>query len=114
VLFPGPGVTKNTLSAVSASPDQPTTSLNAELDEARTRSRNLFIAVIALACATGTLFISLIASCVLGRKAKKTSHAVHFTHAAFDKAHEEQGHEYTTPYDGSMGLKQSGYAPVRT
>ncbi|KAG9122808.1 hypothetical protein FRC07_000644 [Ceratobasidium sp. 392] len=112
-LFPGPGVTKSSLSAsnLAASGTLGSSDLTSELDQAKARGDQLFIAVIALACAAGILLIGLVASCLFRRRQKKTvTHPVYFPR----DAHEEQGHIYATPYDGVKGEKAGGYAPVQT
>ncbi|KAG8790144.1 hypothetical protein FRC12_012673 [Ceratobasidium sp. 428] len=113
VLFPGPGVTKNSLStgnlAVSGAPDS--TNLSSELDEAKSRANKLFIAVIALASATGLLLVSLVASCLRGRRGKKpTAYPVRFSR----DMHEDHGDEYEVPYKDVKGERAGGYAPVQT
>ncbi|KAG8736012.1 hypothetical protein FRC10_009885 [Ceratobasidium sp. 414] len=101
VLFPGPGITKSSLAALNSGnlaasgSSSGSTNLESELDQARKRANQLFIVSIALASAAGLLLLSLITSCLLGRKRRKTSacgHAVHFPH----DAHDEQGHPEST------------------
>ncbi|KAG8740786.1 hypothetical protein FRC10_003895 [Ceratobasidium sp. 414] len=115
VLFPGPGVTKKTLSALSASASTSGagTDINTELEEARKRSQNLFITVIALAAALVLVFIGLLFSCVHNRK-PKYNHAAYVSRGMFDKAAEEQGHTYDNPFKPTGGSKQGEYAPVQT
>ncbi|KAG8736011.1 hypothetical protein FRC10_009884 [Ceratobasidium sp. 414] len=84
------------------------------LEAARTRGNQLFIAVIALACATGLLLTFLIGSFVLGRKKKGAQEWAHVTREMFESAHEEQGHVYTTPYHPIEVKKAGGYAQVET
>ncbi|KAG9077801.1 hypothetical protein FRC06_008697, partial [Ceratobasidium sp. 370] len=120
VLFPGPGITKSSLAghnsgnlATSGSSSSSSADLGSELDRAKKRANQLFIAIIALASATGILLFSLVASCLLGRKKKRVlmrHRAVHFPH----HVHDGQGHVYATPYDGVKGEKAGGYAPVHT
>ncbi|KAG9122809.1 hypothetical protein FRC07_000645 [Ceratobasidium sp. 392] len=119
ILFPGPGITKSTLSALSGSSSSNLASSNSadletELNKVRERSNQLFIAVVALACATVLLLLSLIASFVFGRRKKDTQQWIHVTHDLFEKTHEDQGHVYATPYDPAKATKKDGYAPVQT
>ncbi|KAG8744376.1 hypothetical protein FRC10_010263 [Ceratobasidium sp. 414] len=115
ILFPGPGVTKSSLNNLAASGNNSSSSdLQTELDDAKTRARQLFIAVIALACATGLLLISLIFSCLFGKKGGKSKDAVYWGKEGMD-GESDQGHVYNTPYDGATKLKLGGgYAPVKT
>ncbi|QRV92027.1 Abhydrolase domain-containing protein [Ceratobasidium sp. AG-Ba] len=112
-LFPGPGVTKSSLAALSSSNSNSSTSdLQTQLEEEQTRARQLFIAVIALASATGLLLLSLIASCVFGKKGGKSKKDVVYWGKEDDSG---EGHTYKTPYDGATSLKLGGgYAPVKT
>ncbi|CAE6452473.1 unnamed protein product [Rhizoctonia solani] len=114
-LFPGPGVTKSTLAktssqGLSTDPDD----LQDELDEARERSNKLFIAVIALAAATGLLLLGLIFSCIRGRRKSKSEHATYIPRAAFEKGGEEQGHTYDDPHIKGENAKSGGYSRVET
>ncbi|KAG9092827.1 hypothetical protein FS749_015411 [Ceratobasidium sp. UAMH 11750] len=115
VLFPGPGVTKSSLNLAASGSNSGSDNLQSELDDAKTRARTLFIAVIALASATGLLLISLIWSCVMGRKkGGKSKDAVYWGKEGLNDE-SDQGHEYKTPYDGVSKLKLGGgYAPVKT
>ncbi|KAG9086976.1 hypothetical protein FRC06_002791, partial [Ceratobasidium sp. 370] len=117
VLFPGPGVTKSSLTSLAASGGNSSSSdLQSELDDAKTRARQLFIAVIALASATGLLLISLILSCCFGKKGGgKSKDVVYWGKEGLD-GESDQGHVYNTPYDGATKLKLGGggYAPVKT
>ncbi|KAG8721739.1 hypothetical protein FRC08_010620 [Ceratobasidium sp. 394] len=121
VLFPGPGITKSSLATLNAgnlavsgpSSSSGSADLESELDQAKKRANQLFIAVVALASATGLLLLSVIVSCVFGRKKKRMAvrgHAVHFPH----DGHEDQGDVYATTCDGITGEKAGGYAPVQT
>lgn len=117
VLFPGPGVTKNSLAKLAVSNTLSTSDqsdLQTELDNAKQRSRNLFIAVIALATATGLLLISLLFSCFRSRKTLPPTHATYVPRGAFEKASagEEQGHAYGNPYAPASGFKAGGYSRV--
>ena len=63
-LFPGPGVTKNTLTkTTSQNLSVDSGELQDELDKARARGNTLLIAVIALAAAAGVLIPFLPSSC---------------------------------------------------
>ncbi|KAG9105175.1 hypothetical protein FRC07_009539 [Ceratobasidium sp. 392] len=116
-LFPGPGVTKSTLAALSAtgsgSGSGSSTDLNAELEDARQRSRNLLITVVALAAALVLAIVGLLFSCVRNRKAK-TTHAAYIPRGAFEKATEEQGHTYDNPFNTTASSDKGGYARVQT
>lgn len=118
VLFPGPGVTKNTIVQQLNTANIQTTdsnTLSKELEKSRQRSRNLFIAVIALAAATGLLLLSLVATCFRGRKKSTPAHVTHISRGAFEKAGaDEQGHTYDDPYTPGTGTKAGGYARVET
>ncbi|CAE6465220.1 unnamed protein product [Rhizoctonia solani] len=114
-LFPGPGVTKSTLSKVDSdvlSTDSNT--LQDELEKARTRGNNLFIAVIALAAAAGLLLLGLLFSCIRGRRRSKTTHATYIPRGAFEKGGDEQGHTYDDPYVKGPNAKSGGYSRVET
>ncbi|KAG8720004.1 hypothetical protein FRC09_010255 [Ceratobasidium sp. 395] len=103
MLFPGPGITKSTLAALSGSSSMGSSNpsdLETELSKARERVNQLFVAVVAL-----------------GRKKKEAQWTqwTHVTHNTFEsKGHEDQGHIYTTPYDPVKVTKKDGYAPVQT
>ncbi|KAG8774828.1 hypothetical protein FRC12_001795 [Ceratobasidium sp. 428] len=124
ILFPGPGITKSTLTTLSGSGSgsgsigsSNPSNLETELGKARERVNQLFVAVVALGCATGLLLLSLLASFIFRRKKKEAQWAqwTNVTHDTFgSKGHEDQGHAYTTPYDSVKVTKKDGYAPVRT
>ncbi|KAF8738369.1 MEROPS serine peptidase family S33, partial [Rhizoctonia solani] len=113
-LFPGPGVTKSTISKLNVhnSATDPS-SLEDELDKARERSDRLFILVITLAAASGLLLLGLIFSCIRGRRKSKLAHATYIPRGAFEKGGDEQGHIYD-PYGKGSGSKSGGYARVET
>ena len=115
VLFPGPGVTKQTVKSqsLSASASGGSTDLETELAKARARGRKLFIAVILLAAATGLMLFSLILSCLRSRK-PPPAHAAYMSRGVFEKASEEQGHTYDNPFNPEASSKKGGYAPVET
>ncbi|KAG9119699.1 hypothetical protein FRC07_005140 [Ceratobasidium sp. 392] len=120
VLFPGPGVTKSTLSALSASgpgsspgSGSSNTDLDTELEAARKRSRNLFITVIALAAALMLVIVGLLFSCVHRRKNKSTR-AAYIPRGAFERATEEQGHMYNNPFHSTANDEKGVYARVQT
>ncbi|GAB1525263.1 hypothetical protein RhiTH_008421 [Rhizoctonia solani] len=93
-LFPGPGVTKSTVSKLSAhNLSSDPSSLEDELDKARERGDKLFILVITLAAAV--------------------AHATYIPRGAFEKGSDEQGHIYD-PYGKGAGSKSGGYARVET
>ncbi|QRV77216.1 Abhydrolase domain-containing protein [Ceratobasidium sp. AG-Ba] len=112
-LFPGPGVTKSSLAALSVSGgNSNNTDMQARLEHEKTRSHQLFIAVVVMACATGVLLILLVGSCIISRRyGNKQKDVVYW---GKDDVFEE-GHAYKTPYDSVPALKLgSGYAPVKT
>ncbi|KAG8731172.1 hypothetical protein FRC11_004815, partial [Ceratobasidium sp. 423] len=115
-LFPGPGVTKSTLVKTGSQNNLSTDSgsLEDELKNARERSNKLFIAVIALAAAAGLLLVSLIFSCIRGRRKSNVEHATYIPRAAFEKGGDEQGHTYDDPYTKGEGTKSGGYSRVET
>ncbi|KAG9107874.1 hypothetical protein FRC07_008567 [Ceratobasidium sp. 392] len=73
VLFPGPGITKNTLSRMEANVELPR--LRNELEQAQTQSQRLAIAVVVLASTVGLLLLSLVAWLVRGLTAKLSPRA---------------------------------------
>lgn len=105
-------MTKTNLASLGSSGDS--TDLETELDQARTRARNLFIAVISLAAATGLLLFSLIFSCLRNHRKSSPAHAAYIPRGVFEKATEEQGHTYDNPFNPTASSKQGGYAPVQT
>ncbi|CAE6508678.1 unnamed protein product, partial [Rhizoctonia solani] len=115
-LFPGPPITKSSLSKQSSSSNNVATvgfdSLHDELEKTLQRSNSLFIAVIALAVATGLLLLGLIFSFVYARRGSKVQHtkATFISRGAFEKASDEQGHTYNSPYES--GAKPGGYSRV--
>ncbi|KAG9086946.1 hypothetical protein FRC06_002800 [Ceratobasidium sp. 370] len=118
VLFPGPGITKGSLSALfgSGSSNLATSNsgdLEADFEAARAYGNQLFTAVISHACSTGLLLLSLVGSSILGRK-RDAQEWTHVTRELFETAHEEQGHVYTTPYDPVKVKRVGGYASVET
>ncbi|KAG9081760.1 hypothetical protein FRC06_005420 [Ceratobasidium sp. 370] len=119
VLFPGPGITKGSLSALSGSGSSNLATSNsgdleADLEVARAHGNQLFTAAIALACSTGLLLICLVGSSLLGRKKRDAQEWTHVTREMFETTHEEQGHVYTTPYDPAKVKRAGGYASVET
>ncbi|CAE6461451.1 unnamed protein product [Rhizoctonia solani] len=117
-LFPGPGVTKQNLHKLNSASNSVSTtgtnSLQGELDKARQRGNNLFIATIALAAAAGLLLVALLFSCIRGRHKSKSTHGTYIPRGAFEKASEEQGHTYDDPWAPGAGNKSGGYARVET
>ncbi|KAJ1307669.1 hypothetical protein OPQ81_001762 [Rhizoctonia solani] len=117
-LFPGPGVTKQSISKLNTASNTLSTNGNStlqdELDKARQRSHNLFIATIALAAAAGLLVVALIFSFIRGHHKSKSAYASHIPRGAFEKASEEQGHTYDDPYAAKVGIKSGGYSRVET
>ncbi|CAE6456002.1 unnamed protein product [Rhizoctonia solani] len=114
-LFPGPGVTKKVLAKANSqnlSTDSDT--LQNELDKARARGNNLFIAVIALAAAAGILLLGLIFSCICGRRKSKAAYATYIPRGAFEKGGDEQGHTYNDPHIKGADAKSGGYSRVET
>ena len=70
-LFPSKGVGASDIkSAISGGGDTNTTSASEELANLKSQKKYLFIAVIALAAACGLLLISLIFSCLGGRRGR--------------------------------------------
>lgn len=70
-LFPSKGVGASDIrSAISSDGNSTTTSDSQQLDDLKTQKKNLFIAVIALAAACGILLISLIFSCLTGKRGR--------------------------------------------
>ncbi|QRV81714.1 Abhydrolase domain-containing protein [Ceratobasidium sp. AG-Ba] len=119
VLFPGKGITKSMLSVGGSGPSNLASSsssssndLQSELNDARARANQLFIVVIALGAVAGFLLLSLIASCVFGRKKKNVQRSVRGVTFPID-AHDGDSHVCSTPYDRVKGEK-GGYAPVST
>ncbi|CAE6403564.1 hypothetical protein ACGC1H_005348 [Rhizoctonia solani] len=110
-LFPGPPITKNSLSKLSSSTNTVSVvnsdSLRDELDKALQRSNSLFIAVIALAVAAGLLLLGLIFSFVYARR---RSTRAFISRGVFEKAGDEQGHIYNDSH-GSR-VKSGGYSRV--
>ncbi|CUA72839.1 hypothetical protein RSOLAG22IIIB_10347 [Rhizoctonia solani] len=114
-LFPGPGVTKNVLAKTSSqSTLTDSTTLQDELDKARTRGNNLFIAVIALAAAAGILLLGLVFSCIRRRRKSKAIYATYIPRGAFEKGGDEQGHTYDDPHNKAADAKSGGYSRVET
>ncbi|KAG8721708.1 hypothetical protein FRC09_007499 [Ceratobasidium sp. 395] len=117
VLFPGPGVTKQSLNSLSASGSGSGSiggaDINAELESTRQRARNLFIAVVALAAAVALLLVGLIISCVRSRK-QKPSYPAYISRGVFDKAAEDQGHTYDNPFNPTANSEKGGYSRVQT
>jgi hypothetical protein len=70
-LFPSQGVRASDIrNAISNGGDASGSSDSQQLADLKTQKNNLFIAVIALAAACGVLLISLIVSCVTGRRGR--------------------------------------------
>ncbi|KAL5634901.1 hypothetical protein ACGC1H_002804 [Rhizoctonia solani] len=114
VLFPGPGVTKSGLTKLNSEnmlTDSDT--VQDELDKARARGNNLFIAVVALAAASALLLLGLIFSCIRGRQKPKAAHATYIPRGVFEKSGDEQGHTYNDPYLKGTA-KVGGYSRVET
>ncbi|KAG9124959.1 hypothetical protein FRC07_009551 [Ceratobasidium sp. 392] len=114
-LFPGPGITKNTLAALSAPGygSGNNTDLNAELEAARQRSRNLLITVIVQAAALVLVILGLTFSWVRNRKSK-SGHATYIPRGVFEKAAEGQGHTYDNPFNPITSSEKGGYSRVET
>ncbi|KAG8736013.1 hypothetical protein FRC10_009886 [Ceratobasidium sp. 414] len=87
VLFPGSGITKNTLSALAATSEAPDSAeLKAELDKARAYGRNMTVAVIVLACITALVLVALALSSTRGRKVGTPAQVTYVTPEALEKA----------------------------
>jgi hypothetical protein len=89
-------------------------SLKDQLEKARERGNNLFIAVIALAAATGFLLLSLVFAFIRGRRKSVPTHATFIPRGAFEKAGDDQGHTYDNPYTPGAETKAGGYSRVET
>jgi hypothetical protein len=100
-LFPSKGVGASDIrNAISSNNDSSSGSDSQDLADLKAQKNNLFIAVIALAAACGILLVSLIVSCVTGRRARgykqvgtkgALAHKVEFT--GYDS-----GKSYSDPY----------------
>ncbi|KAG8684589.1 hypothetical protein FRC09_015290, partial [Ceratobasidium sp. 395] len=91
-LFPGRGITKNTLSMLAAAAEAPDSGeLQAELDKARAYGQTLTAAVVVLACTVALLVISLIGTYLLSRKTKPVAPVTYVTPEALEKAVQERG-----------------------
>ncbi|GAB1526823.1 hypothetical protein RhiTH_009995 [Rhizoctonia solani] len=118
-LFPGPGVTKATVSKLSAHSLSTNSSsleeeLKDELEKAREHGDKLFIAVIALATAAGLLLLGVLFSCIRSRQKSKRGLATYIPRGAFEKGGEDEGHTYDDPYHEGAGAKPGGYSRVET
>ncbi|KAG9124180.1 hypothetical protein FRC07_012565 [Ceratobasidium sp. 392] len=105
VLFPGPGITKDSLGNKNGPVD-----LQTQLEETQARARQLTGAAIALACAIGLLSLFLLWSWLIGKKGRRGGKDV--VYWGKDGLHDGQG--YDTPHGGVTALKLGGYAPVKT
>ncbi|KAH7344213.1 Alpha/Beta hydrolase protein [Rhizoctonia solani] len=114
-LFPGPGVTKGTVSKLSTQTmsKESDDTVQDELEDARERGNKLFIAVIALSSAVGVLLLGLVFSCIRGRRKSKVAHATYIPRGAFEKGGDEQGHTYDDPHVKG-DAKSGGYARVES
>ncbi|KAG8717826.1 hypothetical protein FRC08_006555 [Ceratobasidium sp. 394] len=90
VLFPGPGITKNTLSTPAASGASDSTELRAELDKAHTYGRNMTVAVIILACIVTLLLVALVLSFIQGRKVTAPTQVAYVSSKALEKVDQEK------------------------
>ncbi|KAF8703119.1 MEROPS serine peptidase family S33, partial [Rhizoctonia solani] len=118
-LFPGPGVTKATLSKLSAHSLSTNSSsleeeLKDELEKVREHGDKLFIAVIALAAAAGLLLLGVLFSCIRSRQKSKRALATYIPRGAFEKGGEDEGHTYDDPYHEGAVAKPGGYSRVET
>ncbi|KAG9074081.1 hypothetical protein FRC06_010943 [Ceratobasidium sp. 370] len=86
VLFPGPGITKNTLSVLAASEASDSAGLKAELDEARAYGRDMTVAVIVLACTAALLLVALVVSSIHERKVRAPAQVRYVAPEALEKA----------------------------
>lgn len=101
-LFPNKGVGASDIKmAISNGGNTTTTPDSQNLEDLKTQKKNLFIAVIALAAACGILLVSLIFSCLRGRRGRDykpigsrgaTSHKIDFVGYDADRS-------YSDPYD---------------
>ena len=101
-LFPTKGVKASDIrSAISNDDNSTTTSDSQELDDLKAQKKDLFIAVIALAAACGILLITLVFSCLKGRR-ERDYRPIGIRGAHGQKA-EFVGHDadrsYSDPYD---------------
>ncbi|KAG9077888.1 hypothetical protein FRC06_008648, partial [Ceratobasidium sp. 370] len=86
VLFPGPGITKNTLSVLAASEASDSAELRAEPDQARAYGWNMTVAVIVLACTAALLLVALVVSAIHGRKVRAPAQVTYVAPEALAKA----------------------------
>ncbi|KAG9119040.1 hypothetical protein FRC07_006157 [Ceratobasidium sp. 392] len=116
VLFPGQGITKSSISALSVtSGNSGSSDVQSQLDVARARVQQLFVATVALGCALGLLIVLLIGSWLLRRQrgGKSRKDLVYWGKEGLHDE-KEQGHDYKTPYDGASVVKLGGYTSVKT
>ncbi|KAG8793299.1 hypothetical protein FRC12_003174 [Ceratobasidium sp. 428] len=90
-LFPGRGITKNTLSILAAAEAPDSGALQADLDKAPAYSQTLTAAVVVLACTVALLVIWLIGTYLLARKTKAAAPVTYVTPEALEKAVQGRG-----------------------
>ena len=100
-LFPSKGVKASDIKNALASGGNTATTPDSDLDSLKTQKKNLFIAVIALAAACGILLISLIFSCLKGKRGRdykpigtRGAHGQQVEFVGFDA-----DRSYSDPYD---------------
>ncbi|KAG9124179.1 hypothetical protein FRC07_012564 [Ceratobasidium sp. 392] len=116
VLFPGQGITKSSISSLSVtSGNSGSTDVQSQLNAARARVQQLFVATVALGCALGLLVVFLVGSWLL-RRQRGGSGKKDLVYWGKEGLHneKEQGHDYKTPYDSASVAKLGGYTSVKT
>lgn len=115
ILFPGPGVTKNTLSKAGADDALLVggkDSLKNELDGALKRNEALLTVMISLASLTGFIMVSLLVFCLWSPRKRAQSHTIHTHRWMVETLGDGQGHTYRNPFEDRLGLKPNGYSRV--
>ncbi|QRV92028.1 Abhydrolase domain-containing protein [Ceratobasidium sp. AG-Ba] len=110
-LFPGPGVTKSYLAALSASNSNSTSDLQSQVEQEKNRARQLLIGVIGLTVGILLLLVWLFWPILFEKKSGRGQKD------RLDWGNEEsgEGHMYKTPYDDAAAQITGGrYVPVQT
>ncbi|QRV77215.1 Abhydrolase domain-containing protein [Ceratobasidium sp. AG-Ba] len=110
-LFPGPGVTKSYLAALSASNSNSTSELQSQVEREKNRARQLLIGVIGLTVGILLLLVWFFWPILFEKKSGRAQKDT----LDWGKEESVEGYMYKTPYNDDAAQKMGGgYVPVQT
>ncbi|QRV77191.1 Abhydrolase domain-containing protein [Ceratobasidium sp. AG-Ba] len=110
-LFPGPGVTKSYLAALSASNSNSTSELQSQVEREKNRARQLLIGVIGLTVGILLLLVWFFWPILFEKKSGRAQKDT----LNWGKEESVEGYMYKTPYNDDAAQKMGGgHVPVQT